>query len=120
MALRSQDLRAEGAVVYQFPIRVRSPRGDQGARRRRVPLALVAVGVVAAVVVGGGPSGQAPAASRSGAPRSVVLQEGDTIWEVAQRFAPPSIDVRAYVDTILESNGWEAPPPPGTRLVLPR
>jgi Tfp pilus assembly protein FimV len=79
---------------------------------------------VAAVVVAGtmataGPGGS-PMASAEGAPRAVVIRPGQTLWDVAERHAPEGVDLRAYVDALIEINGVEASVVAGQRIHLPR
>ena len=123
MALRSEDL------VYEHPGRVlRFPRERAVARRRRqeliearrrLALVVAVVVVVAGVLLGGGTGGTA-VASKQGAPASVVLQSGETLWDVASEFAPPGVDPRAYVDALQDLNDISGPPPAGMQLHLPR
>jgi Tfp pilus assembly protein FimV len=49
-----------------------------------------------------------------------VLQAGDTLWDVAGKYAPQSVDTRAYVDALLEINHVTGAPSAGMRLKLPR
>ncbi|MEY9210855.1 LysM peptidoglycan-binding domain-containing protein [Thermobifida halotolerans] len=52
-------------------------------------------------------------------PPTVVVDEGDTLWEIAER-ARPSEDPRKTVDEIVEINGLSGPVlEPGQELVLP-
>jgi hypothetical protein len=79
---------------------------------------------VVAVVVGGtlaaaGPGGS-PLASAEGAPRAVVIRPGQTLWDVAERHAPEGVDLRAYVDALIEINGVETTVGAGQRIRLPR
>lgn len=127
MALRQEDLgvRTE-AVVYRFPterVEIREQRRRLAARRRRVSrqrrLAIVGTTVVmiAGFLLATGPSGTATA-SRHDAPKAVVMRSGDTLWDLAERYAPAEVDPRAYVDAVLELNGG-IPPQAGARIVLP-
>jgi hypothetical protein len=79
-------------------------------------MTLVVVAVVVATLLAGG---TAPA-SRPGAPHSVVVDAGDTLWGIAERFAPGGIDRRAYVDALIELNELSGVPRAGQRIVLPR
>jgi Tfp pilus assembly protein FimV len=118
------------ARIYRFPTeevrgRVRAEtrariarKRRMLARRRRAGLAFVALSVVLLGVFGGGAQGSAPAAP--GSPRSVIVKPGQSVWDIAERFAPESVDVRAYVDAILERNGGDPAIPAGTRIALPR
>ena len=86
------------------------------ARRRRSGTALVVLAVIVATLLAGG---TAPA-SRPGAPRAVVVEAGDTLWGIAERYAPDGIDPRAYVDAVIELNELPGMPRAGQQIVLPR
>jgi LysM repeat protein len=65
------------------------------------------------------PSASTASAPRP-APRSVVVQPGDTLWEIAVGVAP-SVDPRVTVERIIDRNGLSAPAlRAGQSLVLPR
>ena len=119
MAVRSEELIYQSeAVVYRFPPVRRRLEARREVARRRLALGAIGVTVVVAGLFATGPSGIAPATSRS-VPRSVTLHAGDTVWDVASRYAPPNMDVRGYIDAIVELNGLSGLPAPGTRLKLP-
>ncbi|MDQ5815249.1 MAG: LysM peptidoglycan-binding domain-containing protein, partial [Actinomycetota bacterium] len=75
--------------------------------------------LVAALVLATGPGGVA-VASRPGAPARITVGQGETVWDLAERYAPDGIDRRAYVDAILELNGLDGMPLAGQRLKLPK
>jgi LysM domain len=79
-------------------------------------MGLVVLAVVTATLLAGG---TAPA-SRPGAPRAVVVHSGDTLWGIAERYAPDGIDKRAYVDALADLNELSGVPRAGQRIVLPR
>jgi nucleoid-associated protein YgaU len=130
MALRKEDLERDPRIgggpdadVYSFPTTTVRRRA---ARQRRVALArrrLAAGAVVVALAMGfllaGGP-GANSVASRPGTPRAVVVQAGDTLWDLAGRYAPENVDPRAYVDALEDLNGLSGAPGVGMRLKLPR
>ncbi len=134
MALRSEDLvyrfaRPEPSAV-SLPgqaarararaARVRAARRHRVAvARRRLALVLTGILIVAFFILGDGPGAQAPA-SRAGTPRSVVVHSGDTLWELADEYAPPSVDPRDYVQAIVDLNALEGQPQVGDRLRLPQ
>jgi Tfp pilus assembly protein FimV len=84
--------------------------------RRRLALGLVAASVGVATLFGGGTG----VASRPGAPRAVVVESGQTVWDIARAHAPAGIDTRAYVDAVVELNDLDGAPEAGQRLRLPR
>jgi hypothetical protein len=124
MALRSEDLvYRHDARVVEFPLHVVAARARRRARlvmmRRRI-VSLSVVVLIAAGVLAGGGIGHSQVASAPGAPRSVTLAPGQTLWDLARRHAPQRIDPRVYIEAVLALNGLEAPPQAGTRLRLPR
>ena len=126
MAVRSEDLFQRDAQVVQFPSRDRRPSARRLAAERRVEAQRRAVASVLAVVLAGilfflatGPEGNA-LASRSEAPKAVTLQSGDTLWDIAERYAAPGQDPRAYVHSLIEINDLGPVPQVGERLKLPR
>ena len=131
MAIRVEELEApiEDARIYRFPVeavrphraelRRRAIRRRRAVARRRAAVAAVIVVVSVVMLFAGGPSSVAPAAGR-GAPRAVVVQPGQTLWSLAERYAGAGIDPRAYVDAILALNGLDGPPEAGARIRLPR
>jgi LysM domain len=123
MAVRSDELTFDAsAVVYRFPtarVRARAVRQRRAEiRRRRLALVLVTIGMVLVTLVATGPAGLAPA-SRPGAPATVRIAPGDTLWDLATLYAPPGMDPRAYVDAILEVNGLTGMPTAGSTIKLP-
>ncbi len=120
MAMPQEELVALDAVVYRFPtemLAARRARRAMFARRRRT--AGVATVVVAlGLLLGGGPRGTAEAA-RPDAPQAVTIRPADTLWGLAERFAPASVDPRAYVDAVIGLNALDGPVQPGMRLRLP-
>lgn len=119
MAVRSEELIYQrDAVVYRFPSARRRRRAQIEVRRRRAALAAVGLVVVIAGLFASGPEGSAPAAPRTGR-TAVVLHEGETLWDLAARHAPAGMDVRTYIDAILEQNELATLPEAGTRLRLP-
>lgn len=125
MAIRQEELYpAQQAVLYRFPPQraalVRARRRRMEARRRRAGLAGVLLVLVCAFLLATGPSGSAPAASRSDAPRAVTVRSGDTLWGLAERYAPEGIDLRAYVDLLEDTNDLTGGLAAGMRIRLPK
>ena len=137
MAVRMEDLARtapvaparSGAVVYLFPteqVRRAAARERALARRRhraqirrhRAAVALTAVAIVTISIFASGPDGSAPASTPK-APKAVVVQPGQTLWDIAERYASDGIDPRAYVDAIGELNELEGPLMAGVRIRLP-
>jgi hypothetical protein len=124
MALRREDLEIgrDDAALLAFPtaaVRARVARQQKALYMRR----RAGVGVLLALVVMmglqiGGVGNSAPA-SIDGAPRAVRLEPGETLWDVAARYAPPAIDTRAYVDELIELNGLAGAPSVGAKIKLP-
>jgi len=75
--------------------------------------------LVAAMVLATGPGGAA-VASRPGTPARITVAQGETVWDLAERYAPDGIDRRAYVASILELNRLDGMPLAGQRLKLPK
>lgn len=122
--VREELVEGPDAVVLPFPNRaVGRLRPDSARRRavagRRIVLGVMVLLLTAALVLATGPGGVAPA-SRSGAPARVTIGAGETVWDLAERYAPDGIDRRAYVDAILELNGLQGAPLAGERLKLPK
>ena len=123
MAIRSEELMSGGeAALLTFPTAYARRRAARQMRvvylRRRLAVAAVFLFVITAWLVGGG-VGNAVTASKEGAPRAVTLAAGDTLWDVAQRYAPAGVDPRAYVDLLMTMNKIEGAPQAGMRLRLP-
>jgi hypothetical protein len=126
MAVRSQELGREvylpspGKVVRFPTARVKARAAAQRRveiRRRRVAVAVLPL-LVMGFVLATGPGGTS-VASRRDAPASVVLDPGETIWDLGTRYAPASVDTRAYVDAVLELNDISGAPAAGERIKLP-
>ena len=124
MAIRQEELYpAQQAILYRFPPQraaaVRERRRRMELRRRRAGAAGVLLVLVCAFLLATGPSGSAPA-SRSGAPRAVTVRSGDTLWGLAERYAPAGVDPRAYVDLLEDTNDLSGGLAAGMRLRLPK
>lgn len=108
-------------VVLRFPTatvrrRVAARRRNLMLRRAAAAAALAATLVLALLGSGGGTA----QAIRSHAPEAVVVRPGQTLWDIASRYAPASTDPRAYVDEVLALNHLSSPPAAGVRIRLPR
>jgi hypothetical protein len=77
---------------------------------------LPAAGVLVGTLLMGG----ATPAARPGAPASVVVKPGQTLWEIAGRYAPDGTDMRAYIDAVARLNDLGPVLQSGQRLKLPR
>lgn len=124
MAIRQEDLFSErGAVVLRFPTRrVRSAaarRARMQARRRRTATIAVALGLIVLFLLATGPSGSSTA-SAPGAPKAVTVHQGDTLWSLAEAYAPEGMDPRAYVDVLTDLNDLDGGLAVGMRIKLPR
>jgi hypothetical protein len=119
-----------GAVVLQFPSpgsglkavhRPAAARRAAARRRvafRRALLAAALFAILILVLLGGG--GGTAEASHARGPRAVVMRSGQTIWDLARRYAPSTMDPRDYVDRVLEINHLGGVPGAGVRIRLPR
>ena len=121
MAVRREDLfEAPGAVVVAFPtelVRARARRRDLVVRRRRAAGMLVAVAVSVFLLA----TDPAPESAASApAPRVVTLAAGDSLWDLAEAYAPEGSDPRAYVAEVRELNGLFGTPRAGAVVRLPR
>jgi hypothetical protein len=121
MAVRVEELQGHqvSGRVYRFPTARIRRRNRLRVVRRRIALATLLVAFIVAFMLATGPSGVAPA-SVSHAPRGVVVHAGQTLWDVARRYARPGTDPRGYVQSILDLNHLSAPPAAGTHIRLPR
>ncbi len=125
--VREELVEGPGAVVLRFPgpaRPVRRPRLPSAGRRaivarRRLGVGLAGLVLVAAMVLATGPR-RAPVASRPGTPARITVAQGETVWDLAERYAPDGIDRRAYVASILELNRLDGMPLAGQRLKLPK
>src|ERR687895_968498 len=126
MAVRKQDFYPLGGsegLVYDFPVRrahARARRARAAQIRRRRLLALSVVVVTIALVWAAARPRPYAAGSRPGAPGAVVVDEGQTLWGLSQRYAPLGVDWRDYSDALVEINHLQGAIPAGGRLRLPR
>jgi nucleoid-associated protein YgaU len=124
MAARAQglDTRYDRGVMLAFPTatirrRAAARRRAMALRRAGVASTLAATCILALMGSGGG---TAQASHPSSAPTAVVVRSGQTVWDLAHRYAPASTDPRVYVDRVLALNHLSGPPAAGVRLRLPR
>jgi hypothetical protein len=124
MSATAQGLQTDcdRGVVLAFPMatirrRAAARRRALALRRAGVAITLAATCILALLGSGGG---TAQASHPSSAPRAIVLRSGQTVWNLAERYAPASTDPRAYVDRVLSLNHLSGAPPAGVRLRLPR
>lgn len=122
MAMRGHgSLPSVEAGVYAFPVSAApaSVRPCFAARRAAV-LALVAVAVLAVYLA---LTLESPAIShreRLDAPRRIVVAPGQTLWDVAQTYAPPGSDWSSYAAALVELNELDGDLQAGQRLRLDR
>jgi LysM repeat protein len=102
-------------------------RGEQYApvrltRRGKIvaQILLIATAVLAVVGIAAGTRAAADGPEPSGPRPSVVVHEGDTLWNIADRHAP-NFDRRAVMDEIRRLNDLDGSTVEvGQKLVLPR
>ena len=108
------------------PLRVATPRTSRTSpatfRRRRIALAVLALGVVVVTGQAGAALGGSTLAAPERRPspvasQTVVVRPGDTLWGIAQRLAPND-DPRPIVDQLAAVYGHR-PLVPGETLHLP-
>ena len=130
MAIRVEELEAPfEARIYRFPVeavrptraelRLRAIRRRRAVARRRGVTATAIVVMSVMLLFAGGPGSVSTAGDRR-TPRAIVVQPGQTLWSLAERYAGDGIDPRAYVDAVLALNGLDSPPEAGARVRLPR
>jgi hypothetical protein len=103
--------------------RVATPRGRRTSRttflRRRIAIAVLALGVVVVAGQAGAALGSSPLTAPGRRPtassvRTIVVQPGDTLWVIAERLAPGQ-DPRPVVDELAAVYGNQ-PLQPGETL----
>jgi hypothetical protein len=120
MAVRSEDLPIlGGSRIYRFPVERAQARRLRAERLRRTKTVAAGLVVIMAVLLAGGPAA-VPQAQSGRTPRAVVVQPSDTLWGLAERYAPASMDPRAWIDAVSGLNDLEGPLQAGDRLRLPR
>jgi hypothetical protein len=113
--------RGPQAAVYRFPTaELRRRARARVARRRRTVAVAACLCVAGGSLWARGRPAAPPALTRPGAPASILVRPGDTVWDVAGRSARAGVDTRAYVDAVVQLNEIRGPLPAGTRLRLPR
>lgn len=123
MAVRREELwTAPEAVVLDFPVRIaraRALRAQRTFRTRRIAVGLVAFGITAGIIGASAASSSVIVSSRPGAPAVVVVQPGETLWDLAARYSAPDSDPRSYVDELASLNGISGVLQTGAELKLP-
>jgi hypothetical protein len=122
MAVRREELQQTPGRVIRFPAeraaaRLRRQRLIEG--RKRLAMLTAGLAVLVGVMLGPGIGGTA-VTSKAGAPRTVVLQAGESLWSVATEYAQDGVDPRAYVHALEELNGLHGSARAGMQLTLPR
>lgn len=84
----------------------RRPDASVYRRRRMVVGAALAVAVASMVTIAMGTSAIAnePGVGNQSVPRAIVVQQGDTLWEIARRIAPTG-NISNLVDELVRLNG---------------
>lgn len=94
----------------------RRPHLSGALRRPWVGLAFVGLGLVLALLSGGG--GPETDFVRSGATDYVTVAPGQTLWDIAVAHAPPDSDPRSYLLRLREANGLDGRSVPAWTVVI--
>ncbi|MDQ3877533.1 MAG: hypothetical protein M3290_04180, partial [Actinomycetota bacterium] len=81
------------ARIYRFPAAALRRRRRARIARRRLTVGTLLLVFVAAFLIASGPAGVSPA-STSHAPRAVTIHPGQTLWDIAARYARSGADPR--------------------------
>ena len=124
MAVRREELwtTSPDAQVLDFPVRIARARARRAQRTflmRRLGVGIVALGLTAGIIGASTAAQGGEATSRPGAPESVIVQPGQSLWDLAERYAPADSDPRAYVDELASLNGVSDMIQAGEQLKLP-
>lgn len=123
MAVRREELSTGAeAVVVRFPVErasARSAMRRRVQRRRRLVAWVAALGTGALLVTGAVTQGGVPA-SRAEAPTAVVVKSGESLWDIAARYAPRDTDLRAYIEAIERLNQLDGALRAGDSIKLPK
>lgn len=122
MAVRSEDLvHVPTGVVVAFPVhraRQRAARYHRADTLARVAVTAVTL-VIAVLALRIAFAPPPEVVSAPGAPPSVVVSRGDTLWGIAARHAEAGVDRRAYIHALVSLNEISGAISPGARLQLP-
>jgi LysM repeat protein len=103
----------------QFSYGVSAPRLRMTVRGRRVLTAFIVVPLLIAIATLALNGGKATASSDSVAPTYVSVQQGESLWQLAEQIAPTT-DPRDVVADILSLNGLDSSQiVAGQRLAIP-
>ena len=88
------------------PVAKSRPSARVYRRRRMVVGTALAVAVASMVTIAMGTSAIAnePGVGNQAVPRAIVVQQGDTLWEIARRIAPTG-NISNLVDELVRING---------------
>jgi hypothetical protein len=99
----------EDAGPIRPPLRVVPPHRPRSASRRAALVRAASTIVAVALVVGFAAAASSALLDRADAPAvagHVVLQPGETLWDVAVRSAPAGVDPRRQLDVLRRLNGF--------------
>ncbi|MDQ3986646.1 MAG: LysM peptidoglycan-binding domain-containing protein [Actinomycetota bacterium] len=122
MALRREDIYGgRDARIVAFPTAAVRARARAARRRYRLRRTIAGAAILLAMALVLGSSMARPDASPAppAGGLEVTMQPSQTLWDLAERYAPEDTDLRAYVDEIESLNGLDGGPAAGQRLVLP-
>ena len=102
---RGRDAGGPTLRLVPSPPRTLAPSGPLQAWRRRIGALLVLVATVVLVVEAVAGPVVAPQEVVPASTATVVVEPGQTLWDVAGQHAPAGVDTAAYVRELAELNG---------------
>lgn len=108
--------------MFEFPLDSERVFGQGGRMRRTYVRRRILVASAAALLLWSVPAAAraiGPSSESTVGPRQYVVQQGDTLWEIAVDAAPQE-DPREVVDAIATANGIRGDLVPGLEITIPQ